>query len=176
MRQDLIYLCQSGWLGGVFVEVSYVIIIIIGHPLGFRAESKFAPSQWETMLLCYDVSHWLGANLESAQGLIQFFIHFKAYRVIADSGTQPDSEKKDGQTQRPWCCSTEPEKAKIGINRIWVLSCQRRKKIASKLLDCVRLVLTLYVLEFSEEAWTCIYNLYHSSVLTWHRLLKSFLV
>ena len=25
----------------------------------------FAPSQWETALLCNDVSHWLGANLES---------------------------------------------------------------------------------------------------------------
>ena len=29
------------------------------------ADSKFAPSQWETVLLCNDVSHWLGANLES---------------------------------------------------------------------------------------------------------------
>ena len=31
-----------------------------------RAESMFAPSQWETALLCNDVSHWLGTNLESA--------------------------------------------------------------------------------------------------------------
>ena len=31
-----------------------------------RAVSRFAPSQWETALLCNDVSHWLGANLESA--------------------------------------------------------------------------------------------------------------
>ena len=31
-----------------------------------RADSRFAPSQWEMMLLCNDVSHWLGANLESA--------------------------------------------------------------------------------------------------------------
>ena len=30
-----------------------------------RADSRFAPSQWETALLCNDVSHWLGANLES---------------------------------------------------------------------------------------------------------------
>ena len=30
-----------------------------------RADSKFAPSQWETALLCNDVSHWLGASLES---------------------------------------------------------------------------------------------------------------
>ena len=31
-----------------------------------RAESRFAPSQWETVLLCNNVSHWVGASLESA--------------------------------------------------------------------------------------------------------------
>ena len=30
-----------------------------------RADSRFAPSQCETALLCNDVSHWLGASLES---------------------------------------------------------------------------------------------------------------
>ena len=32
----------------------------------FRADSRFAPSQWEMALLCNGVSHWLGASLESA--------------------------------------------------------------------------------------------------------------
>ena len=32
----------------------------------YRADSRFAPSQWETVLLCNHVSHWLGASLESA--------------------------------------------------------------------------------------------------------------
>ena len=36
---------------------------------GFRADSRFAPSQWETALPCNDVSHWLVASLESALGL-----------------------------------------------------------------------------------------------------------
>ena len=36
-----------------------------------RADSRLAPSQWETALLCNDVSYWLGANLESA-------LYFKA--------------------------------------------------------------------------------------------------
>ena len=31
----------------------------------YRADSRFAPSQWETALHCKDVSHWLGASLES---------------------------------------------------------------------------------------------------------------
>ena len=35
----------------------------------WRADSRFVPSQWETALLCNDVSHWLGASLESALGM-----------------------------------------------------------------------------------------------------------
>ena len=31
-----------------------------------RADSRFAPSQWETSLQSNAVSHWLGTNLESA--------------------------------------------------------------------------------------------------------------
>ena len=31
-----------------------------------RADSKFMPRQWEMALLCNNVSHWLGASLESA--------------------------------------------------------------------------------------------------------------
>ena len=36
-----------------------------------RADSRFAPSQWQTVLLCSNVSHWLGTNLESALYLVQ---------------------------------------------------------------------------------------------------------
>ena len=32
----------------------------------YKADSRFAPSQWETALLCNDVSHSLGARLESS--------------------------------------------------------------------------------------------------------------
>ena len=31
----------------------------------YRADSRFTPSQWEMALLCNNVSHWLGTNLES---------------------------------------------------------------------------------------------------------------
>ena len=34
-----------------------------------RADSMFQPSQWETALLCNDVSHWLGANLWSTSSI-----------------------------------------------------------------------------------------------------------
>ena len=36
-----------------------------GHNEG-PGMTRFAPSQWETALLCNDVSHWLGVRLESA--------------------------------------------------------------------------------------------------------------
>ena len=42
--------------------------VIIVNCLGFeaRADCRFASSQWETALLCNDVSHWRGASLESS--------------------------------------------------------------------------------------------------------------
>ena len=40
-----------------------------------RADSRLAPSQWETSLQSNVVSHWLGANLESAQQtLVRWFL------------------------------------------------------------------------------------------------------
>ena len=44
------------------VVMGLVLLWLYHH----RADSRFAPSQWETALLCNDVSHWLGASLESA--------------------------------------------------------------------------------------------------------------
>ena len=44
-----------------------------------RADSRFVPSQWETVLLCDNVSHWLGASLESTLpgwGLLSQFLSF----------------------------------------------------------------------------------------------------
>ena len=39
-----------------------------------RADSRFVSSQWETVLLCNDVSHWLGTSQESALiSLRQYF-------------------------------------------------------------------------------------------------------
>ena len=35
----------------------------------YTADPRLMPSQWETSLQCNAVSHWLGANLESAMYL-----------------------------------------------------------------------------------------------------------
>ena len=39
----------------------------------YRADSRFAPSQWETALLCNDVSHWLGASIKSVLKYISMY-------------------------------------------------------------------------------------------------------
>ena len=55
---------SGGLIGMMFMKCSTIS----------RADSRFAPSQWETALLCNDVSHWLGASLESVlhfNGLMQ---------------------------------------------------------------------------------------------------------
>ena len=39
---------------------------VVDPQMGIRADSRFAPSQWNTVLLCNAVSHWLGTKLESA--------------------------------------------------------------------------------------------------------------
>ena len=41
------------------ILVTWIIIV--------RADSRFAPSQWEMVLLCNNIFYWLGASLESAQ-------------------------------------------------------------------------------------------------------------
>ena len=46
-------------------------------PLETGTIHRFAPSQWETALLCKDVSHWLGASLESALHSCQSMMHCK---------------------------------------------------------------------------------------------------
>ena len=40
----------------------------------YKADSRFAPSQWETSLQCSIISHWLGANLESALVQIEAYL------------------------------------------------------------------------------------------------------
>ena len=54
----------GGILGGseAFGDVSLGELAICQY----RTDCRFAPSQWETALLCNYVSHSLGANLESA--------------------------------------------------------------------------------------------------------------
>ena len=50
-----------------------------------RVDSRFVPSQWEMALHCNDVSHWLGASLESA--LISCVTLVKSLQLLWRLGT-----------------------------------------------------------------------------------------
>ena len=50
-----------GLINPMRYQESYLNPIMI-----LKADFRFAPSQWGTVLLCNDTSHWLGTSLESA--------------------------------------------------------------------------------------------------------------
>ena len=54
--------------GGRYRQVSlYYMLLILGwKSVSDMTDSRLAPNQWETSLQCNAISHWLGANLESA--------------------------------------------------------------------------------------------------------------
>ena len=54
------------WNQDVMIESNFPITWSVITDMIYRADSRFAPSQWETALLCNDVSHWLGPSLKSA--------------------------------------------------------------------------------------------------------------
>ena len=53
----------------------------------YRADSRLVPSQWETSLQSNAVSHWLGANLESALDYYDKFVavelHCRTFQSIS---------------------------------------------------------------------------------------------
>lgn len=59
----------------------------------------------------------------------------QGYPVLPSPGESSTPEKQIAA----WCCSTTPQSAQCGISRIWVHSQYRRKKVATRLLDCVRM-------------------------------------
>ena len=59
-----IWLMCALWHGVVYAGVGSGTLQAVYS--GIRADSRFASTLWETALLCNDVSHWLGASLETA--------------------------------------------------------------------------------------------------------------
>ena len=52
------------------------------HRFLYRADSSFVPSQLEMVLLCNDISHWLGASLESALLNVIFVFSTGAFQAM----------------------------------------------------------------------------------------------
>ena len=64
------------------------------------ADSRLAPSQWETSLQSNVISHWLGANLESALNNISSDSQHQRNNVSSDSQHQRKNVSSDSQHQR----------------------------------------------------------------------------
>ena len=75
IRRSWYYRNSYTWKDSLYIEmeprcsvcVLILYVCIWSGQCHTRADSRLAPSQWETSLQSNAVSHWLGANLESAQ-------------------------------------------------------------------------------------------------------------
>ncbi|XP_006867349.1 PREDICTED: N-acetyltransferase ESCO1 [Chrysochloris asiatica] len=105
---------------------------MVDNDLGFQQAPLMCYSRTKTLLFISNDKKVVGC-------LIAEHIQW-GYRVIEEKlpviGTE--EEKVRFERQKAWCCSTLPEPAICGISRIWVFSMMRRKRIASRMIECLR--------------------------------------
>uniref|UniRef100_A0A8C5SJ20 Establishment of sister chromatid cohesion N-acetyltransferase 1 n=1 Tax=Laticauda laticaudata TaxID=8630 RepID=A0A8C5SJ20_LATLA len=104
---------------------------MVDNDLGFQ-QAPLTCSRTKTLLFISNDKKVIGC-------LIAEHIQW-GYRVIEEKIPDISSENEmlTFERQKAWCCSTTPEPAICGISRIWVFSMMRRKKIASRMLECLR--------------------------------------
>ncbi|KFP90597.1 N-acetyltransferase ESCO1, partial [Apaloderma vittatum] len=105
---------------------------MVDNDLGFQQAPLMCYSRTKTLLFISNDKKVIGC-------LIAEHIQW-GYRVIEDKVPEisSENEKVIFERQKAWCCSTSPEPAICGISRIWVFSMMRRKKIASRMIECLR--------------------------------------
>ncbi|XP_007425731.1 N-acetyltransferase ESCO1 isoform X1 [Python bivittatus] len=104
---------------------------MVDNDLGFQ-QAPLTCSRTKTLLFISNDKKVIGC-------LIAEHIQW-GYRVIEEKipDISSENDKLTFERQKAWCCSTTPEPAICGISRIWVFSMMRRKKIASRMLECLR--------------------------------------
>ncbi|XP_075777017.1 N-acetyltransferase ESCO1 isoform X2 [Pelodiscus sinensis] len=105
---------------------------MVDNDLGFQQAPLKCYSRTKTLL-------FISNDKKVAGCLIAEHIQ-SGYRVIEEKIPEASSENEKiiFERQKAWCCSTSPEPAICGISRIWVFSMMRRKKIASRMIECLR--------------------------------------
>ncbi|NXL94523.1 ESCO1 acetyltransferase, partial [Alectura lathami] len=105
---------------------------MVDNDLGFQQAPLMCYSRTKTLLFISNDKKVIGC-------LIAEHIQW-GYRVIEEKlpEVSSENEKVIFERQKAWCCSTSPEPAICGISRIWVFSMMRRKKIASRMIECLR--------------------------------------
>ncbi|KFQ40720.1 N-acetyltransferase ESCO1, partial [Mesitornis unicolor] len=104
---------------------------MVDNDLGFQQAPLMCYSRTKTLLFISNDKKVIGC-------LIAEHIQW-GYRVIEEKVPEVSSENEKVifERQKAWCCSTSPEPAICGISRIWVFSMMRRKKIASRMIECL---------------------------------------
>uniref|UniRef100_A0A671FYF5 Establishment of sister chromatid cohesion N-acetyltransferase 1 n=1 Tax=Rhinolophus ferrumequinum TaxID=59479 RepID=A0A671FYF5_RHIFE len=104
---------------------------MVDNDLGFQQAPLMCYSRTKTLLFISNDKKVVGC-------LIAEHIQW-GYRVIEEKlpVIRSEEEKVRFERQKAWCCSTLPEPAICGISRIWVFSMMRRKKIASRMIECL---------------------------------------
>ncbi|KAM5157086.1 N-acetyltransferase ESCO1 [Mantella aurantiaca] len=106
---------------------------MVDNDLGFQQVPLWLHSRTKTLM-------FISCDKKVVGCLIAEHIQW-GYRVIDDfnpGNLSSDTEKLFSERVKAWCCSTTPEPAICGVSRIWVFSMMRRKKIASRMLECLR--------------------------------------
>ena len=96
-----------------------------------RADSRFAPSQWETALLYNDFSHWLVENLESVLYQIMFMHQLNSVGITVLTRTRSlscinnhiDKQEVHSIAWQTWCCLFELSYKKLCLEN-WVHTCR----------------------------------------------------
>ncbi|XP_010151304.1 PREDICTED: N-acetyltransferase ESCO1, partial [Eurypyga helias] len=104
---------------------------MVDNDLGFQQAPLMCYSRTKTLLFISNDKKVIGC-------LIAEHIQW-GYRVIEEKVPEVSSENEKVifERQKAWCCSTSPEPAICGISRIWVFSMMRRKKVASRMIECL---------------------------------------
>lgn len=105
---------------------------MVDNDLGFQQAPLMCYSRTKTLLFISNDKKVVGC-------LIAEHIQW-GYRVIEEKlpVIRSEEEKVRFERQKAWCCSTSPEPAVCGISRIWVFSMMRRRKVASRMIECLR--------------------------------------
>ncbi|XP_039378226.1 N-acetyltransferase ESCO1 isoform X1 [Mauremys reevesii] len=105
---------------------------MVDNDLGFQQAPLMCYSRTKTLLFI--------SNDKKVTGCLIAEHIQSGYRVIEEKIPEVSSENEKiiFERQKAWCCSTSPEPALCGISRIWVFSMMRRKKIASRMIECLR--------------------------------------
>ena len=99
---------------------------VVDDELGFSSETSLRMQDSKTYLFIAD---------KKVVGCVVAVVIQEAFPLLP---CPTSGDKVESSEPGAWCCSSAPVRAQCGISRVWVLQQYRRKKIATRILDCVR--------------------------------------